>query len=307
MEYFILKLGSSTFNCQNFRLMKASFESIKGSDHHSFIARRFEEDVFSAPYHFHPEYELTLIVQGNGKRYVGTHMNDYSTGDLVLLGSNLPHCWKTAAAAIDKKSISIVIQFQKDFLGKAFFTAPEARRILQLLNNSSYGIQFTGNTLLLQQEMQKILDEPDSFKKLLSILNILHELAVTHEYVLLDKQNAYPSLSLNEKERIHAAMGYIVENFQNNISLKAIAAIANMTPQAFCKYFKKMSRKTFIEVVNDYRIDFAIGQLVNTEKSIVQIGFDSGFNDISNFYKTFKDRTKQSPLSYRKAFVNQVK
>ena len=287
--------------------MKASFESIKASDHHSFIARRFEEDGFSAPYHFHPEYELTLIVQGNGKRYVGTHMNDYSTGDLVLLGSNLPHCWKTAASAIDKKSISIVIQFQKDFLGKAFFTAPEARRILQLLNNSSYGIQFTGNTSLLQQEMQKILDEPDSFKKLLSILNILHELAVAHEYVLLDKQNAYPSLSLNEKERIHAAMGYIVENFQNNISLKAIAAIANMTPQAFCKYFKKMSRKTFIEVVNDYRIDFAIGQLVNTEKSIVQIGFDSGFNDISNFYKTFKDRTKQSPLCYRKAFMNQVK
>jgi AraC-like DNA-binding protein len=102
-------------------------------------------------------------------------------------------------------------------------------------------------------------------------------------------------------------MAYIVENFKNNISLKAVAATANMTPEAFCKYFKRMSRKTFIEVVNDYRIDFAIGQLVNTEKSIAQIGFDSGFNDISNFYKTFKNRTRLSPLSYRKTFINQVK
>ena len=80
-----------------------------------------------------------------------------------------------------------------------------------------------------------------------------------------------------------------------------------MTPEAFCKYFKKLTRKTFIEVVNDYRIDFAIGQLVKTEKAIVQIGFDSGFNDISNFYKTFKDRTGTSPLGYRKTFANQVK
>jgi len=287
--------------------MKASFESIQASEHHSFIARRFEENGFSAPYHFHPEYELTLIIQGYGKRYVGTHMNDYATGDLVLLGSNLPHCWKTAPSASNEKSISIVIQFQKYFLGKDFFSAPEAKRILQLLNNSNYGVQFTGDTLLLQQEMQKIVYEPDPFKKLLSILTILHELASASEYVLIDKQNAHPGLSINEQERIHAAMGYIVENFQNNISLKTVAALTNMTPEAFCKYFKKMSRKTFIEVVNDYRIDFAIGQLVNTEKSIVQIGFDSGFNDISNFYKTFKDRTRLSPLSYRKTFVTRVK
>jgi AraC-like DNA-binding protein len=79
-----------------------------------------------------------------------------------------------------------------------------------------------------------------------------------------------------------------------------------MTPQAFCKYFKKISRKTFIEVVNDYRIDFAMQELVHTNKPVTQIGFESGFNDISNFYKTFKDRRQVSPLSYRNLFVKQL-
>ena len=287
--------------------MKASFESIRPAGNTSFVARTFEETHFSAPYHFHPEYELTLIQQGAGKRYVGTHMNDYTHGDLVLLGSNLPHCWKSGTAAKGEKSISIVLQFQKDFLGEGFFAAPELKRIHQLLNNSNYGMQFTGNTLKVQQKMQQLLKEKEGFKQLLCVLELLHALSTSSKYVLLDKQNAYPALSINEKERIHKAMGYIVENFKTNISLKAAAAVANMTPEAFCKYFKKISRKTFIEVVNDYRIDFAIGQLVNTDKQVVQIGFDSGFNDISNFYKTFKDRTRLSPLNYRKTFVNQVK
>ena len=284
--------------------MKASFESIQASEHTSFVARKFEEEAFSAPYHFHPEYELTLIVNGTGKRYVGTHMTDYTHGDLVLLGSNLPHCWKTAAPS-NEKSISIVIQFQKDFLGKDFFALPEMRRILHLLNNSTCGLHFTGDTISLQQTMQKILQETVMVKKLLLMLDLLHELSCTNEYTMLDKQNEYPSLSLNEKERIHAAMAYIVENFKSAISLKAVAAEANMTPEAFCKYFKKSTRKTFIEVVNDYRIDFALGQLINTEKAVAQIGFESGFNDISNFYKTFKDRTNVSPLNYRKTFVKE--
>jgi len=286
--------------------LKASFESIKASGHSSFVTRQFTEERFSAPYHFHPEYELTLILKGRGKRYIGTHMQDYDEGDLVLIGSNLPHCWKTTAGN-SGKSISIVVHFQKDFLGNAFFTVPEMNRILQLLNNSSRGIQFTGNTSLLQQKIKGILNEPVSFRKLLLLLEILHDLANSNNYIVLDKQNESPLLPAVEKERIHAAMAYIVENFQKKISLKSVAAATNMTPEAFCKYFKKLTRKTFIEVVNDYRIDFAIGQLVKTEKAIVQIGFDSGFNDISNFYKTFKDRTGTSPLGYRKTFANQVK
>ena len=292
---------------QNLQVLKPSFESIHAGGGASFLARRFEEDSFAAPYHFHPEYELTFIVKGSGKRYVGTHMNDYADGDLVLLGSNLPHCWKTTPAGTGEKSVSIVIQFQNDFLGVNFFEAPEASRIRHLLTNSNYGLHFTGSHVHTHEKMQSILYEADAFKKLLLLLDLLHELASAAKYVMLDKKNQHASLPLNEKERMHAAMAYIVDNFQGNISLKGVAATASMTPEAFCKYFKKLTRKTFIEVVNDYRIDFARGQLVNTDKAISQIGFDSGFNDISNFYRTFKEHTSLSPLGYRKQYISQVK
>jgi len=105
---------------------------------------------------------------------------------------------------------------------------------------------------------------------------------------------------------MNAVTAYIVENFREKISLNKAAKTANMTPQAFCKYFKRISRKTFIEVVTDYRIDFAMQELVHTNKPITQIGFESGFNDISNFYKTFKERRQLSPLAYRNMFVNNL-
>jgi len=286
--------------------MKASFESLNSTGSNSFLVRKFEEKSFSAPYHFHPEYELTLITEGYGKRYVGTNMQDYFPGDLVLLGSNLPHCWKTEEKAGILYSGSVVIQFKHDFMGIDFFDKPEMKLIQQLLNNSKHGIQFTGNTEQIQETIAELPDENNSFNKFLRTLNVLHQLALHSEFVLLDQQNAYPDLSLTERERINAVIAYIVENFQNNISLTDVAATANMTAPAFCKYFKKISRKTFIEAVTDYRIDFALKQLVHTEKSIAQIGFESGFNDISNFHKTFKARMRLSPLNYRNTFMKKL-
>jgi transcriptional regulator GlxA family with amidase domain len=138
------------------------------------------------------------------------------------------------------------------------------------------------------------------------LLEILYELTLIKNFVLLNKETSYKELSPDEKERIHTVMAYIVENFQKDISLNDAAASISMTTHAFCKYFKKVTRKTFIEAVNDYRIDFATKQLVHTDESITGIGFNSGFNDISNFYKTFRQRTHLSPLGYRKAFIKKI-
>lgn len=282
--------------------MKAAFESLR-TGAQSFLARRFEEKKFSAPYHFHPEYELTLIVQGNGKRYVGSNMQDYVSGDLVLLGSNLPHCWKTEISST-KKSESIVIQFRENCLGESFFHTPELNRVHSLLKRSNQGIHFKSKTERTKEKMNGLMNEKSSCKKLILFIDILHELTLIKDYAVLNKENYYEELSMNEKERINKVMAYIVERFQHDISLNEAAALINMTTHAFCKYFKKITRKTFIEAVNDYRIDFASRQLINTNDAVTDIGFNSGFNDISNFYKTFKDRMQLSPLGYRKAFGN---
>ena len=286
--------------------MKPTFEPLTSSVNNSFLVRQFEEKSFSAPYHFHPEYELTWIVRGSGKRYVGTHMNDYFTGDFVLLGSNLPHCWKTENSENGENSNSVVIQFHPDFMGNDFFQKPEMKHIHRMLTNSQSGLQFTGNTNSLKEKMNIMLDEPHSFKKWALLMDILHELAGSKEYIMLSQEAPAPELSPLEKARMNTCIAYIVENFQNKISLQDAATLVNMTPHAFCRYFKKLNRKTFIEAVTDYRVDFAVRQLIHTDHSISSIGLNSGFNDISNFHKTFKSRMKLSPLSYRNTFIKKL-
>ncbi len=284
-------------------MIKPSFETINSIVDNSFLVREFKEESFSAPYHFHPEYELTLIVNGCGKRYVGTHMADYFKDDLVLLGSNVAHCWKTENALPGENSNSVVIQFQPDFLGAGFFDTPEMKSIFGLLNKSNYGIQFMGNISWFKNKMITILNEGIGFKKVILLLEILDALAANNNYRLLNTHDLFAQLPLPEKERMNAVTAYIVDNFREKISLGKAAAAANMTPQGFCKYFKKTNRKTFIAAVTDYRIDFARQELVHTNKPVNQICFESGFNDHAHFYKTFKKRLKISPLNYRNGFT----
>lgn len=285
--------------------MKPAFESVNASSNSILLVRKFNVKKFSAPYHFHPELELTLILKGKGKRYVGSHVDDYSPSDLVLLGPNLPHCWKTEEEST-KNSVSIVIHFNRDFLGEGFFGQPGMDAALQLLNHSSHGLQFTGNNTEIEKRIISLFTEKDLFKKIILFLDVLHALSREKKFTILDRQNYYSALSENEKKRINNVIGYVVENFQNSISLKDAAAVAHLTTHAFCKYFKKITRKTFMEAVNDYRIDFATKQLVNTDKGIAEIGFGSGFNDLSNFHRIFKRKIKQSPLNYRNKFMNKL-
>jgi len=292
-------------SCQNNQLMKPSYESVNASADSTLVVRKFNAKRFSAPYHFHPELELTLILKGKGKRYVGAHVDDYFPGDLVLLGSNLPHCWKTEDEA-KGNSVSIVTHFNKNLLGEGFFERPGMGAVLELLNNSSHGLHFTGHSVEIEKSIISLFAEKNPFKKIILFLDILHALSGEKKFIILDKQNYYSALSENEKQRIKNVLGYVVENFQNSISLKEAAAVAHLTPHAFCKYFKKITRKTFMEAVNDYRIGFATKQLINTDKGIAEIGFGSGFNDLSNFHRIFKRKIKQSPLNYRNKFMNKL-
>jgi AraC-like DNA-binding protein len=138
------------------------------------------------------------------------------------------------------------------------------------------------------------------------LLKILQQLAESKQYVLLDKQYELFVHSNNEQSKINSIMAYIVDHFREKIELEKAAGIAMMTPPAFCKYFKRQTRKTFIETVLDYRINYASQQLVNTDKPVSDISFESGFGDVSHFYKVFKSQKKLSPLQYRKKFAGDV-
>ncbi|NGM61092.1 AraC family transcriptional regulator [Sphingobacterium sp. SGG-5] len=287
-------------------MLKASFEIITRAGKESFTIREFDRKGFSAPFHYHPEYELTFITQGKGERFVGSDMSAFEENDLVLLGADLPHCWKLDTPK-DTTAGSFVIQFSPDFLGGHFFDTPELSRISDLLKKSNSGIEFSGRIKnQVRESMQQMLLEKDNFERLLLFLKILHSLSLSDQYRLLNKNTDSEAYSHDNRERILKVFAYIVEHFRSDISVANAAATIGMTTNAFCRYFKKMTRKTFIETVIDYRISYATQLLVQTDYNITNICYECGFRDISHFYKMFTARMQMSPLNYRKRFLNTI-
>ncbi len=289
-------------------MIKASYEVLQPANSQSFLVRKFDKLAFDAPYHFHEEYELTCIIRGSGKRYVGSHMEDFVSGDVVLLGPNLPHCWKLEAGAIPPGEASaIVIQFNDVFLGDDFFNKFELLDIKNLFQKSGCGVSFHSDTQIeVKQLLLKLVEEKSNFRILIGLLEVLQRMASSDEYILLDQHRIIAERSSAERERINPVFAYLVENFRKQVSLDAAASIANMTTNAFCKYFKKVTRKTFMETIIEYRLNYAIQQLVQTDKPISEISYESGFGDVSHFYKMFKAKMHLSPLNYRKRFMRTI-
>jgi AraC-like DNA-binding protein len=308
MDYFILKFMQSIYFTIKYTMIKASYEILQPASGQSFLVRKFDSSAFDAPYHFHEEYELTYILQGSGKRYVGSHMEDFVTGDLVLLGPNLPHCWKLEPSKeIQTEASAIVIQFNAIFLGDDFFNKNELQPIKKLFRKSGSGISFhSGTQAAVDKSLLVLSKEKNNFRILIGLLEALQRLASSNEYTLLDRNAVIAERTVAEQARINPVFAYLVENFRQQVSLDVASSIANMTPNAFCKYFKKITRKTFMETIIEYRLNYAIQQLVQTDKPISEISFESGFGDVSHFYKMFKVKMHLSPLNYRKKFMRSL-
>ncbi len=281
-------------------MLKPSFESLNTQSGQSFLVRYFEEKAFPAPYHYHPELELTHIIKGEGQRYVGADMSPYTAGDLVMLGPDLPHCWKSENTGRNEvNAISVVLQFRQDCLGPDFFERNEMTLIKKFLERSNRGICFHGSTAKEgAKQLRQLERETDPFRRMIAFLELLQLLAASPEYTLLNKEPGHLQPS-SDQSRINRVLAYIVDHFREEVSLERAARISGLTTTAFCKFFKKATGKTFIETVTEYRLHYATQQLVYTDHAVSQISFESGFGDVSHFYKTFRQKKKMSPLRYR--------
>lgn len=285
--------------------MKPKLEVLRQHAGSSFLIRRFGKGAFKAPYHFHPEYELTLILDGRGTRYIGNMMSPFEKGDLVLLGANIPHCWKLDPK--QNKASCIVIQFSPSFLGEDFFAKPELLNIMKLLKKSASGLHFKSSVHdRILPKLMAMIKAPPTFNRLVDFLEVLNSLSSPNNYKILEQRVSIQKQTESESERINALIGYIVENFRAGISLSQAAKVANMTPPALCRYFKKTTRKTFIEMVCEYRLNYATQQLIQSDKPVSSICYECGFNDISYFNKAFKQKMRLSPLRYRKKFLGEI-
>ena len=251
-----------------------------------------------ATWHFHPELELVYVNKGQGKRHIGNHLSYFNNSQLLLIGPNLPHNGFTDR--LTTNGFETLIQFKEDFLGKDFFELPEMKKIKELFERSKKGILFGSETKIKVGYKIEKLVEKKGFKKLLVFLEILNILSKTSDYTILNVDGYAVETELQDSSKLDIIYKYINNNFKDHISLDQIANVANMTVPAFCRYFKKVTGKTFTKLVNEYRVVHATKLLSESTISITDISFECGFNNFSHFNKLFKEITGKNASGYRK-------
>ncbi|KQB42789.1 DNA-binding domain-containing protein, AraC-type [Flavobacterium daejeonense] len=278
-------------NAPTLKIIEPSFGS-------SFTLTKYNINYNSNFWHYHPEIELIFVNGGTGKRQVGSHISYYNNGDLTLIGSNLPHCGFTDELTGNKNEI--VIQMKPEFLGEHFFDIPEMRNIKNLLNQAKSGITFGGKTKRKIGKKIGKMEDQSPFERLLSIIEILNELELaTEDATVLNAEGFRMEMHVQDNERINYIFNYVKDHFKEPIHLDEIAGKVSMTVPSFCRYFKKITHKTFTKFVNDYRLVHACKLLAEKPISITEIAFESGFNNFSHFNKSFKEFTGKNASDYR--------
>lgn len=281
--------------------MKPQFEKIEPEFGSSFrLIHHTEPNSCWVYWHYHPEHEIVYIPRGSGKRHIGHHVSTYSDGELVFLGPNLPHLNFGHGIAGDFEEI--VVQLRDDFLGKDFLQKPELAAVRRLFERAHQGISFHGKTKQQVGAQVASLVKLPPFERMMALLSIFQQLAVSGEYEILNAGNTGPDLTGREQERINRIYGFVESRFSQPIAIREVAALANMTVPAFCRYFKKMTQMTFTDFVNEFRITQA-RKLLTSDRSIGDVCYESGFNNLSHFNKVFKQQTGQTPGEYRRALV----
>lgn len=265
----------------------------------SFLIDRFESPYFETPWHYHQEIEIVLCDGGFGKKFVGNHVSDYAEGDLAILGSNLPHWYRADDACYQhQKPASIVIHFLDDCFGKDFFESEEMTEIKRFLETAKLGIEFYGETRAKIQEKIQNLLKADKVARMLGLIEILHLMSCSKEYRFLS-ENAIVGVSKKDSERMNKVFDYVLKNFKNDINLSEIANKTRFSEAAFCRYFKLRTQKTFVEFVNEIRIEYACKLLAENDLNILEICYESGFKNLSNFNRQFRKYTNNNPKAYR--------
>ena len=276
--------------------MKAILEDIpskKGKA--SFYSTRITVPSFEFKWHYHPEYELTYIVSGSGYRIVGNSHEHFSSGDLVLLGNNLPHTW-WGKNEDGSPSEAIVIQFSSEFI-EPFLRLNEGQSIKELLAKSAKGIRFESDSSMVENLMS--LSETKELNSILSLLSLLQDLTEKPTANLC--ADSYHNVNSKKFEtRINKVCTYIQNHYSKSISLKQVSDLVFMTESNFCKFFKKATSTTFSDYLNDLRINEACHLLLYSEDTVSKIAHDCGFESLSYFNRVFLRKKQLTPSGFRR-------
>ena len=274
------------------------FESAHRADE-SFRVIQIDQSFSGCSWHFHPELQLCHVKTGSGTRVIGDRVCPIERGEVVLLGSNLPHVWRYDE---DSDAISAtVVHFEESALGTDFLNKPEMRELRLLFARAGLGLQAFGDTRLAVAENISGLANLSGFSRVLALLDILHRLAGCREVKSISGSGFQPVASHIDAERLRCACDYIRENCQSSIDRDTVARVLHMSPSGFSRFFKTHTGMTFQDFVSDVRISRACERLVDGGQSITEIAYASGFADVSTFNRAFKKFRDMTPSDYRRA------
>jgi AraC-like DNA-binding protein/mannose-6-phosphate isomerase-like protein (cupin superfamily) len=281
--------------------MPANYEDINSPQSGSFNVKLIDAEQFPFYWHYNSCYELTLIVHGSGNRYIGDNISEVSAGELVLLGPNLPHSWCSPEES--GRCEAVVVHFREDFAGESIFSLTEMQTIKNMLKRACRGLVFDKELSQTLAGDIAELSEIHGWKKITSLLNILGRLSESPNANTISAGEHFSSLERTSQDRFSKVCRYINANFTDpQLSRISSAAQIHMSSSRFSRFFKEVCGKSYIEYVNELRINHACKMLIETDRSVTDICFDAGFNNIANFNRRFLRLKTKTPREYRQAF-----
>lgn len=277
--------------------MKTLIQKIHLEENQSFACRSYKTPNFETNWHMHEEYELIVITAGNGTLMMGDYVGTYNTGDVFFIAGNLPHWFRKNHAKMIGSAL--VIHFTKNIFGEALLSIPEMKSIALLLQKNN-GLQFNKKVKKEVAESMHEIDAASGFQKFQKLMLCLHKISTVYKYQILTAN--FTDTDNKANPAIERIIDYSFKYYLNPISLQEVAAIANMSIPSFCRFFKKNIKKTYFDFLQDLRISHACKLLTSTNKPIMEICYESGYNSWAHFSKQFKTVKKTTPSAYRKAF-----
>lgn len=279
-------------------MQKPTFENISIEANESIRVHHYTCSAFQGDHtwHFHPQYEISLILKGSGKRFVGDHIGSFYPGDLVLIGPNVPHCW--ISDDHEKENEMLVIQFDPYFLGDTFYSIPEAHAVKELFTASQQALLYPNGTFEKAKDWLINVQITDGLARIAHLL-LLCDMLSFQDGQKLTTENYTIDKSSKGADRLTTAINYVKENLHQEIKQPEIAKKVNMTPQSFSRFFKAQTGRTFVSFVNEMRITEACHLLTTSDQDILDIALSCGYSNVSHFNRQFLENKQQTPSQYR--------
>lgn len=286
--------------------MKPQLLKVLNGPKHSFSVRQDLVPHINNRWHYHTEVELIHFKKGEGTQFIGDNIKRFKSGDIVIVGSNLPHYWRFDDIYFEenrKANADVrVAHFTEFFWGETFLSLPENNNLKTILEKAKRGLRITGKSRQVVAELLDQLISSNGPKRIILLMEALSSISDCKQLLPLSSIGFKPNFVEAENDRINAIYEYSIKKFKGKIKLKEIAEVANISSTSFCRYFKSRTRKTYSQFLIELRVGHACKLLIENNQCIKRLCYESGFNNFTSFYKYFKMITGKSPLAYQKEF-----